>query len=43
MKKPEKKDQSNIPFNVWMNHIQVELEKNYIKLGKIRKRENIPT
>jgi hypothetical protein len=26
-----------------MNHIQVELEKNYIKLGKIRRRENIPT
>lgn len=38
MKKPLKKDQSNIPFNSWMNHITMELEKNYIKLAKIRRK-----
>ncbi len=40
MKKPEVKDQSNRAFNTWMNHIKVELEKNYVKLGKIKTREN---
>jgi hypothetical protein len=37
MKKPETIDQSNRPFNTWMNHIKIELEKNYIKLGKIKR------
>jgi hypothetical protein len=40
MKKPETRDQSNRPFNTWMDHIKTELEKNYIKLGKIKRREN---
>jgi hypothetical protein len=43
MKKPETRDQPNLPFNAWMNHIKIELEKNYIKLGKIRRRGNSPT
>jgi hypothetical protein len=43
MKKPETRNQPNLSFNAWMNHIKIELEKNYIKLGKIKRKENIPT
>lgn len=41
MKKPEIRDHVNRPFNAWMDHIKVELEKNYIKLGKIKRKGNL--
>jgi hypothetical protein len=35
MKKPEKKDPQKLPFNLWMVHINVQLERDKRKLGML--------
>ena len=35
MKKPEKKEHQNLPFNLWMVHINKQLESDKKKLGMI--------
>ena len=35
MKKPEKKDPEKLPFNLWMVHINIQLERDKKKLGMI--------
>jgi hypothetical protein len=37
MKKPEKKDPQKLPFNLWMVHINVQLERDKRKLGMLPK------
>jgi hypothetical protein len=37
MKKPEKKDPQKFPFNLWMTHINVQLERDKRKLGMLPK------
>jgi hypothetical protein len=37
MNKPEKKDPQKLPFNLWMVHINVQLERDKRKLGMLPK------
>jgi hypothetical protein len=40
MKKPEKKEHIVLPFNLWMEHISIQLEKDRKKLGMLPNRKH---
>jgi hypothetical protein len=39
MKKPEKNNPEKLPFNLWMVHINIQLERDKKKLGMIPNRK----